>query len=132
MGVAIYTVQIGSDLFAEGRAANKTKFPFPNPPPESEKLLAGHPGEGTNASLRELGFEEPDLRQIAALTGGRYYHADSSDALQGVVEDIGGLEQTITLPSTRRRVEELYGAALLMAAGLFSAARLLQIRKMAA
>ena len=148
MGVAIYTVQVGSDLFAEGRAPNKTKLPnpryaLPNPPPESEKLLAGHPEEGTkekgsegltgtNASLRELGFEEPDMQQIAALTGGRYYRADSSGSLQQVVADIGKLEQTITRPSTRRRVEEWYGAILLLAACLFSAARLLQIRRMAA
>ena len=138
MGVAIYTVQIGSDLFAEGRAANKTKLPLPggnplpNPPLGSEKLLAGHSGEGTNVSLRELGFEEPDMQQIAALTGGRYYRADSSGALQKVVDDIGKLEQTITRPSTRRRVVEWYGAALLLAACLFSAARILQIRRMAA
>ena len=103
MGVAIYTVQVGSDLFAEGRAAAK-------------------PDQAA----------EPDMQQIAALTGGRYYRADSSGSLQAVVADIGKLEQAITLPSTRRRVEEWYGAALLLAACLFSAARLLQIRRMAA
>jgi len=103
MGVAIYTVQVGSDLFAEGRAANKA----------------------TDAA-------EPDMQKIAALTGGKYYRADSSGSLQGVVEDIGRLEQTITRPATRRRVEEWYGAALLLAVCLFSAARLLQIRRMAA
>jgi len=103
MGVAIYTVQVGSDLFAEGRAANKA----------------------TDAA-------EPDMQKIAALTGGHYYRADSSGSLQGVVEDIGRLEQTITRPATRRRVEEWYGAALLLAVCLFSAARLLQIRRMAA
>jgi Ca-activated chloride channel family protein len=129
MGVAIYTVQVGSDLFAEGRAANTmgrtllSVLPLPNPPPK---------GEGTNESLRELGFDEPDMQQIAALTGGRYYRADSSGALQKVVDDIGKLEQTITRPSIRRRVEEWYGAALLLAACLFSAARVLQIRRMAA
>ena len=30
------------------------RFPHPNPPPKSEKLLAGHPGEGANESLREI------------------------------------------------------------------------------
>jgi Ca-activated chloride channel family protein len=103
MGVAIYTVQIGSELFAEGRA------------PVQAKQAA-----------------EPDMQQIAALTGGKYYRADSGGSLQSVVEDIGRLEQTITRPSTRRRVEEWYGALLLMAACLFSFARVLQIRRMAA
>ena len=100
MGVAVYTVQVGSDLFAEGRAPAK----------------AG---------------AEPDMQQISALTGGRFYRADSSGALQTVVADIGKLEQTITRPSTRRVVEEWYWAALLLAASLFSAARVLQIRRMA-
>ncbi len=103
MGVAIYTVQVGSDLFAEGRA------PAASP-----------------------ATTQPGMQQIAALSGGRYYRADSSGSLQAVVDDIGKLEQTITRPSTRRRVEEWYGAILLLAACLFSAARLLQIRRMAA
>jgi Ca-activated chloride channel family protein len=104
MGVAIYTVQVGSDLFAEGRAPART----------------------TQAPA------EPDMQKIAVLTGGRYYRADSSGSLQQVVEDIGKLEQTISKPSTRRMVEEWYGAVLLLAVCLFSAARLLQIRRMAA
>jgi Ca-activated chloride channel family protein len=103
MGVAIYTVQVGSDLFAEGRA-----------PASADSQPA-----------------EPDLQQIASLSGGRFYRADNSSALQAVVADIGKLEQTITRPSTRRVVEEWYWAALLLAACLFSAARLLQIRRMA-
>jgi Ca-activated chloride channel family protein len=103
MGVAIYTVQVGSDLFAEGRAPAK-------------------PGQ----------LVEPDLEQIAALTGGRFYRSDSSGSLQKVVDDIGKLEQTITRPSTRRRVEEWYSVALLLAVVLFSAERVLQIYRMAA
>ena len=61
MGVAIYTVQVGSDLFAEGRAPAKTN------------QIAS----------------EPDMQKIASLTGGRYYRADSSGSLQDVVADIG-------------------------------------------
>ena len=33
-----------------GVAVHGTRLPLPNPPPKSEKLLAGHPGEGTNVS----------------------------------------------------------------------------------
>jgi Ca-activated chloride channel homolog len=102
MGVAIYTVQIGSDLFAEGRVT------------------------------QAAGNSEPDMAQIAALTGGRYYRADSSGGLQNVVEDIGKLEKTITRPSTRRQVEEWYAALLWLAVLLLSLARVLQIRKVAA
>ena len=45
-------------------------LPLPNPPPESEKLLAGHPGEGTNESLRELKFNEISLEEGLAKTLG--------------------------------------------------------------
>ena len=102
MGVAIYTVQVGSDLFAEGRA-----------PVQPSTTV------------------QPDMQKIAALTGGRYYRADNSGSLQQVVADIGKLEQTITRPSTRRRIEEWYGALILLAAGLFSVARVMQIRRVA-
>jgi 23S rRNA (adenine2503-C2)-methyltransferase len=38
--------------------ARLARFPHPNPPPESEKLLAGHPEEGANESLREFHVTE--------------------------------------------------------------------------
>ncbi len=104
MGVAIYTVQIGSDLFAEGRVA------------VPQNTISTEPG----------------MQKIAALTGGRYYRADNSASLQQVVDDIGKLEQTITRPSTQRRVQEWYGVLLLLAALLLSAARIMQIRRVAA
>ncbi len=108
LGVAIYTVQVGSDLFAEGRAPV-----LPSAPGQTNKIA------------------EPDMQNIAALTGGRYYRADNSGSLQQVVADIGKLEQTITRPSTRRRIEEWYGVLILLAAGLFSVARVMQIRRVA-
>ena len=37
------------------------RFPHPNPPPESEKLLAGHPVEGANESLREFHIKDSGL-----------------------------------------------------------------------
>jgi len=43
-------------------------FPLPNPLPESEKLLAGHPGEGTYESLREINFNEISLEEGLAKT----------------------------------------------------------------
>ncbi len=108
MGVAIYTVQVGSDLFAEGRAPTQS-----------------------STTVQSNAIIVPDMQKIAALTGGRYYRADNSGALQQVVADIGKLEQTITRPSTRRRVEEWYGALILLAAGLLSVARVMQIRRVA-
>lgn len=104
MGVAIYTVQIGRDIYAEGRVINN----------QIKSVV------------------EPNLQQIAALTGGQFYRADSGASLQQVVADIGKLEQTVTRPSSRRRVQEWYTELLLLAVALFSIARLLHIRRMGA
>ena len=45
-------------------------LPLPNPPPASEKLLAGHPREGTNEALRELEVNEISLEEGLAKTLG--------------------------------------------------------------
>jgi Ca-activated chloride channel family protein len=100
MGVPIYSVQIGSDPFEAGR----------------QKQPHGHP-------------TEPSLREMAALTGGKYYVAGSGDALQSVINDIGQLEKTVSRPASHRVVEELYLWPLLLAAALLVLARVLQIRR---
>ena len=101
MRVPIYTVQIGSDLFAT---------------PE-------------RVAVQEA---EPGLREIAAGTGGRFYQAGNTAALQNVIRDIGNLEKTVARPSLRRAVDEWYPLPLLGAAALFTLAGLAKIRRMAA
>ena len=103
MGVPIYTVQIGGDLFAAGR---------PKAPANT--------------------LSEPGLAQIAAETGGRYYQAGNRGALQSVIHDIGQREKTVARPATRRAVQEWYLLPLLLAVGLFSLARLNAIRRVTA
>lgn len=105
MGVPIYAVQIGDDPFAVA---------------------------GAQPARADSGAAEPGLAEMAQATGGRYYHVGNTGALQAVVSDIGKLERTVTRPSTRRVVEEWYLLPLLLAVGLLSIARLLQIRRMAA
>ncbi len=103
MGVPIYTVQIGGDLFAAGR---------PKAPAKT--------------------VSEPGLAQIAAATGGRYYQAGNRGALQSVIHDIGQREKTVVRPATRRVVQEWYWLPLLLAVGLLSLARLSAIRRVTA
>ncbi|MES2364504.1 MAG: VWA domain-containing protein [Pseudomonadota bacterium] len=103
MGVPIYTVQIGGDLFAAGR---------PKAPANT--------------------MNEPGLAQIAAETGGRYYQAGDRGALADVIHDIGQREKSVARPATRREVQEWYLLPLLFAAGLFSLARLNAIRRVTA
>ena len=104
MGVPIYAVQVGDDPFAVA---------------------------GDRAVHARNAAAEPGLEEMAKLTGGRYYQVGNTGALQSVISDIGKLEQTVTRPSTRRVVEEWYLLPLLLAVGLLTLARLLQIRRMA-
>jgi Ca-activated chloride channel family protein len=103
MKVALYTVRIGSDLFASGRAASAT------------------PSTG-----------EPDLRALAQSTGGRYYVAGDSDTLRKVIADIGKLEPTIARPPTRRSIDAWYWLPLAAALLCLSLARLVRFREQGA
>lgn len=103
MGVPIYAVQIGDEPFAL-----------------SER-----------ASVPAKASSELSLKDIASLTGGRYYRVGNTDALHKVVQDIGNLEKMVTRPSTRRNIQEWYLFPLMLAVGLFSIARMRQIRRLA-
>ena len=95
MKVAIYTVAIGSDLFASGRPAAASK-------PSTE----------------------PDLRALAENTGGRFYTAGNSATLGRVIADIGKLEPSVARPPIRRSIEEWYWLPLSLAVLLLTLARL--------
>jgi Ca-activated chloride channel family protein len=86
---------------------------------------------GTAAPSATPSSGEPGLRDIALLTGGRYYSAGTAAALREVIDDIGELEQTIARPPTRRAVTEWYLLPLLAAAALFTLGRLRQTRSLA-
>ena len=92
MGVAIYTVQVGSDLFAQGRAPTA---PAPT---------------------------QPDLADIARLTGGKFYFVRTTADVNAAISDIGHLEKTISPPSRRREMREWYWLPLLLAAIFLSIA----------
>lgn len=99
MKVAIYTIDIGTDLF----------------------------GHGTRPDVS--GEDVPTLPQMAALTGGRSYRATSPEALKSVIEDIGRLEKTVTPPTHRRERHEWFWLPALLAAAMLTAARLGKIRE---
>ena len=92
MGVPVYAVQVGVDI-------------FDRPQPARPAAAA----------------EQPGLREMAARTGGRYYEAGDSGALQTVIADIGRREQTVHRPATRRAVLEWYWVPLLLGVFLFTA-----------
>lgn len=82
-GIRVYTIGVG----ARG-----------NPVP-------GRPGRG-------LEFDEEILEQIAATTGGQYYHAISREKLKQVYEEIGELETSPVTSAVHLDFSERYGRFL--------------------
>ena len=98
ISVPVYSVQIGGDVTESSSASANT----------NTEILA------------------PGLREIAALTHGRYYIAGNSNALNAVIQDIGALEKSIVRPATRRAVTQWYLVPLLLALALLTTRRILQ------
>lgn len=103
LGIAIHTVQVGSDLFAAGRIAVAQK---------DEDV-------------------QPDLADIARLTGGRHWFVRSTADADTMVRDIDRLEKTLAPPARSREVREWYLLPLLLAVLCLAAARTLVIRRQA-
>jgi Ca-activated chloride channel family protein len=97
-GVAIHTLQFGSDPFAAGRAAR----PDPNP--------------------------QPDLADLSRLTQGQHFSIGSADDAARVIRAIDRLEPTLVRPAQHRQVREWYWALLALAAVALAGARWLTLR----
>lgn len=99
LGVAIHTVQIGSDLFAEGRIEVAEADP------------------------------QPQMSDLARLTGGHHYFVRGSEDAERVIRDIGALEKTLARPAKHREIREWYWLPLALAALCITLGRLLAMRR---
>lgn len=81
-------------------------------------------GDAAEAAAPITSSAAPTLRQLAVLTGGRYYTAGNADALRDVVRDIDTLEKSVTHPSGERELQAWYLLPLLLAMLLLTVARL--------
>lgn len=102
LGVAVHTLQIGSDLFAAGRPATRD----------------------TNAATDA----QPGLADISRLTGGRHWAVKSTDAAEQVIRAIGQLEATLARPARQRQTREWYWLPLALGAALLSLAQAARMR----
>lgn len=105
-GVAIHTLQFGSDLFAAGRAATSgIKSDDPEP--------------------------QPDLADLSRLTGGQHFVIGSADDAVRVIRAIDQFEPTLANPAQHRQVREWYWVLLALAAVALAGARWLNLRRRA-
>ncbi|MFH1570613.1 MAG: VWA domain-containing protein [Gemmatimonadota bacterium] len=87
LGIRVYTIGVGSG--AAGLAA----------------VLRGRPGGPAE-------FDEATLKDIAARTGGQYYHATSREKLEAIYQEIGQLETTEVSSDIHVDYAERYGLLL--------------------
>jgi Ca-activated chloride channel homolog len=100
-GVAIHTLQFGGDPYAAGRIAQIEADP------------------------------QPDLRDLARLTGGRHFTIGSADDAARVIRAVGQLEPTLSRPAQQRQVREWYWVLLALAAVGLAGARWVALRQAA-
>lgn len=101
-GVAIHTLQFGSDPFAAGRAAKGSAEPDP----------------------------QPDLIDLARLSRGQHFAIASADDVAQVIRAIDRLEPSLSRPAQHRQVNEGYWVPLALAALMLAWARWLALRHM--
>ncbi|OZA30112.1 MAG: hypothetical protein B7X93_04520 [Hydrogenophilales bacterium 17-61-9] len=102
-GVAIHTLQFGSDPFAAGRAARPGSHPN-DPEPQ------------------------PDLADLSRLTQGQHFAIGSADDAVRVIRAIDQLEPTLSNPAQHRQVREWYWGLLALAAAALAGAHWLSLR----
>jgi len=103
-GVAIHTLQFGSDPFAAGRAARLGAKPVEPDP-------------------------QPDLVDLARLSRGQHFAIASADDAARVIRAIDQLEPTLSRPAQHRQVREWYWTLLALAALILAWARWLTLRQ---
>lgn len=107
-GLTIYTIGVGSTREALARTYGAQNVPV------------------------GIALNEPVLRRIAALTGGRYFRATSSDRLEQIYQSLDRLEPVEHTYQTQRPRSELFAwplAAAILALLLLIIATILQSRR---
>ncbi len=99
-GVKVYTIGVGS----RGRA------PF----------LVDHPLFGQQYVYRQVDMDEAALKKIAAETGGQYFRAADTKALEKIYDKIDKMEKTTVKVTRFAETRELYGWLVAVAAILLA------------
>lgn len=81
-GVRVYTIGFGTE--AGGALTTQCAAQFLGREPQGGGFFGGGGGQGPGGNLGRRGIDEDVLKQIADLTGGKYYPAESAGQLQDV------------------------------------------------
>jgi Ca-activated chloride channel family protein len=106
IGVKIYAVGVGTE---EG-----ARIPIDDP-----RFGSGY-ARNPDGTYQRTKMDEETLRQVAELSGGRYFRAADPDSLQQIYEQIRALEKSRFETTEYHRYEELAGKLVLPALGLLA------------
>ncbi len=110
LGVRVHAIGAGTQTYA----------PFPVRDPF-----------GGQRYVRQLAvFDEAQLKRIADITGGKYFHADDTDALRRIYAEIDELERTEIEVEEYTRYKEHFMPFLLWALGLLTLERMLALARL--
>jgi len=83
----------------------------------------------TSKKINNTSAVESDFKNIALKTGGKYYHAKNSFALQKIVNDINRQEKTITPEPNKRIIIEWYFIPLVLGLLFITLSQILVARR---
>jgi len=106
IGVKVYAVGVGTDEGAR----------IPIDDPVFGRTYARNP----DGSFQRTTMDEETLRQVAELSGGKYFRAADPGALQSIYEQIRTLEKSRFETAEYRRYEELSGKLIVPALALLA------------
>ena len=75
---------------------------------------------GSKAARPTADYSEKTLSEVAKIADGKFFRADSTQALAGIFETIDKLEKTTVQVSKYRQYHDLFGWCLSTAAGLLA------------
>ena len=79
----------------------------------------GHRAEGQGMAIY-LQLDEPTLREVARLTGGKYHHAGTAEVLRSVYQKLGSRLQTLTRDTELTALLVLVATMLIVAGSSLS------------
>lgn len=110
LGIKVYTIGAGTD----GMVRMPVRDPF----------------GGTRYVRQPSEIDEPTLRQMAEMTGGRYYRARDLNALKLIYDEIDLLEKTVINLDQYRYFEERFQPFLWLAVALLGLEKLLALTRL--
>lgn len=105
-GIRVYTIGVGTI----GQAPYPVQTPF-----------------GTQLQMMKVDIDENVLKQIADITGGKYFRATSNDKLRQIYNEIDKMEKTKILVHEYKKKKEEFHSWLLIASGIFVFSSLLNV-----